>query len=35
VLARTDEPGWVTLEVELPGPAQTALAAYRVERVLD
>ena len=35
VLARTDEPGWVTLEVELPGPAQTALAAYRIERVLD
>jgi GTPase len=35
VLARTDEPGFVTLEVELPGPALTAVAAYRVERVLD
>jgi GTPase len=35
VLTRTDEPGFVTLEVELPGPALTAVAAYRVERVLD
>ena len=35
VLARADEPGHVTLEVELPGPALTALGAYRVERVLD
>jgi GTPase len=35
VLARTDEPGYVTVEVELPGPALPSVAAYRVERVLD
>jgi GTP-binding protein HflX len=35
VLARADEPAYVTLEVELPGPALAAVAAYRVERVLD
>jgi hypothetical protein len=35
VLARTDEPGYVTVEVELPGPALAAVAGYRVERVLD
>jgi len=35
VLARADEPRHVTLEVELPGPALTALGVYRVERVLD
>jgi GTP-binding protein HflX len=35
VLNRADEPGHVALEVELPGPALSAVAAYRVERVLD
>ena len=35
VLARADQPGHVTLEVELPGPALAAVAGYRVERVLD
>jgi GTP-binding protein HflX len=35
VLSRTDEAGHVTLEVELPAAAQAAVAAYRVERVLD
>jgi len=30
VLGRTDEPGHVTLEVELPGPALPAVAAYRI-----
>src|SRR5205807_1838468 len=34
-LARADQPGHVTLEVELPGPALAAVAGYRVERVLD
>ena len=35
VLARTDEPGHVTVEVELPRQALAAVAAYRAERVLD
>jgi GTP-binding protein HflX len=35
VLSRADDPDHVTLEVELPGPVQATLAAYRVERVLD
>ena len=35
VLNRVDEPGWVTLEVELPPAALPAVAAYRAERVLD
>ena len=35
VLSRGDEPGHVTLEVELPAAAQAAVATYRVERVLD
>ena len=35
VLSRADAAGHVTLEVELPGPALAAVAAYRVERVLD
>jgi GTPase len=35
VLHRADEADHVMLEVELPGPAQAALASYRVERVLD
>jgi GTP-binding protein HflX len=35
VLARADEADHVTLEVELPGRALTALEGYRVERVLD
>jgi GTP-binding protein HflX len=35
VVARADEPGYVTLEVELPRPALAAVAAYRIERVLD
>jgi GTP-binding protein HflX len=35
VVARSDEPAHVTLEVELPGPVLASLGAYRVERVLD
>jgi GTP-binding protein HflX len=35
VLSRSDEPGHVTLDVDLPATALAAVAAYRVERVLD
>ena len=35
VLARTDEPAHVLLEVELPLGALAAVEGYRVERVLD
>jgi GTP-binding protein HflX len=35
VLSRVNEPGFVTVEVELPRPVLASLAPYRVEGVLD